>query len=74
MLHHENDCFATRFETLKRMTYIYLRSSTNRKHFLAFVYVCSGAFAISNGVFAVGNESVIEVQTRMLFWDVTVAF
>ncbi len=74
MLHHENDCFATRFETLRRMTYSHLRSSTNRKHFLAFVYVCNGTFANSNGVFAVGNESVIEVQTRMLFWDVTVAF
>ena len=45
-----------------------LRSSTNCKHFVAFVYVWNDAFAISNGAFAVGNMSVIEVQTLLLFW------
>ncbi len=44
-----------------------LRPSTNRKHFLAFVYVWNGAFAILNSAFAVGNVIVIEVQTRLRF-------
>ena len=45
-----------------------LRLSSNRKHFLVFVYVWNGAFANSNGALAVGNASEIEVQTRVLFW------
>ncbi len=49
-------------------TAICFQAQLNRKHFLAFVYVWNGAFANSNGVFAVGNVSVIEVQTGLLFW------
>ena len=44
------------------------RPSTNRKHFLAFVYVCNGAFEISNGTLAFGNVIDMELQTRLLFW------
>ncbi len=36
--------------------------------FLLFVYVLKGAFANSNDAFTVGNVSVLEMQTRLLFW------
>ncbi len=42
-------------------------SKHNRKHFLASVYVCNGAFEISNGALAVGSVIDLEVQKRLLF-------
>ncbi len=38
-------------------------------YLLAFVYVRKGAFAILNGGLAVGNVIVIEVQTRLLYFE-----